>query len=101
MRVWQPGKQSVMRGRHCKRARAWQHERHLCACVCVPVCVAVCACVCDDSTHMTRRLSGVGDVLIGYAWHDFCLEYVCLDMKCALAAQRRNPQRQLNKIFNW
>lgn len=88
MRVWQPGKQSVMRGRHCKRARAWQHT-------------GISLCVCDDSTHMTGRLSGVGDVLIGYAWHDFCLEYVCLDMNCALAAQCRIPQRQLNKIFNW
>lgn len=39
--------------------------------------------VCDGSTHMTGRLLGVGDVLIGYAWHDFGPECECLDMSCA------------------
>lgn len=73
MRVWQQaGKQSVMmrrshrrgggagggtalRRRESVRARVW-------------VCVRVCN---DDNTHMTGLLSGVGDVLIGYARADF------------------------------
>lgn len=60
MRVWQAGKQSARAGVATLPA--------LRACVCV--------CVMIGHTHMTGRLSGVGDVLIGYAWHDFCLEYI-------------------------
>jgi len=66
MRVWQPSKHSVMRGRYC--TRAWQRCR-----VCECVCKSLRVCVGECGAHTTGLLKGEGVVLIGYAWNDFWL----------------------------
>lgn len=63
-------------------------------CVCVRVCN-------DDNTHMTALLSGVGDVLIGYAHTDFFFFFFFLANRSAVTRICQNQHDKLNfTVFN-